>query len=200
MHARTHVAAISSAAVALVLTLAACSPTTPIVDDEAKAPAVVQTPDKPLETPPAKQSATPTPAGPSVQVWGQGITYADGLAVTIAQPTGFAPTEYAAGTEGFSSFVTFTITVTNGTSDAWDPSMFNVEGTSGGAPMSEVYDSGNAVAMGGAPSASILPGQSVTWPVAFGVANTADITLDVMPGYDPDFTAYADAFWQGAAA
>ncbi|MBO3102568.1 hypothetical protein [Cellulomonas fengjieae] len=135
--------------------------------------------------------------GLDVMAWGQTMTYADGLALTVSQPTGYTPGEWAAGTEGHTNFVTFDVTVMNGTSQPYDPLLLMTGATSGGVAASEVFDS---EVLGTRPDAAILPGQTVTWKVGYGVADPADITVDVSAGLDENFNSYDDVFWQGPAA
>ena len=79
----------------------------------------------------------------------------------------------------------------------------SVAATSGAAAASEVFDTahdGQGADLGSPPSAAILPGQAVTYAVGYGVANTADLTVDVSAGYDDEFNEYQHGFWQGGAA
>lgn len=144
---------------------------------------------------PAEESEAPAeePAGPAVATWGEAFTYEDGLVVTLSQPTGYTPSETAAGTDGFTSFVRVDVTITNGTSDVYEPTLFLLDGTSGGVAMSQVFDIAQGMTL--APTAAVLPGQSITFAAAFGVADPADLTFDVMPGFE-----YDSVYFQGGAA
>jgi hypothetical protein len=196
-------AAVTGTALALLLALTACGAETPGTVGDDKPAASASQPAEALETPSAEPAAEDKPEGPAILAWGETLTYTDGLAISVSQPTGYAPSEWAAGTDGFASFVILNVTVTNGTAEAFDPIGVRVAATSGGVAASDVFDSamdGQGADLGMAPSAAILPGQSVTWAVGYGVANTADLTVDVSGGYDPDFSEYQHGFWQGAAA
>jgi hypothetical protein len=190
------------ATLALAVTLAACGATPGTVGDNAS-PSQAAQPDKALETPSAEPAAEDKPAGPAILAWAETLTYEDGLAISVSQPTGYAPSEWAAGTDGFASFVVLNVTVTNGTAVAYSPASLRIAATSGGAAAGSVFDSamdGQGADLGMSPNADILPGQSVTWAVGYGVANTADLTVDVSGGYDEDFNEYQHGYWQGAAA
>lgn len=191
-------------AAAIALTATACG-TTGTSDDNKPAPATsAPQPADALETPAAEDKADDKAEdGPLVKAFGESFTWDDGLTVSLSQPTGYAPGEYAAGIEGFASFIITTVTITNGSEAAYDPTMFTVKGTSGNAPVSEVFDSGNATPVGGTQfgMSAVLPGQTVTFPMAFGVQNTADVTLEVAPGWTEDMaTQYTPGYFQGAAA
>jgi hypothetical protein len=185
------------------MSLAACGGETPgAVDDNPKTPTAAKTPDKPLETPNESPAEAP-PAGPAILAWGETLTYEDGLAITLSQPTGYAPSEWAAGVDSFTSFVVLNVTITNGTSQPYEPFNMQMAATSGGAAATEVYDTahdGQGADLGVPPSAAVLPGQAITYAVGYGVANTADLTVDVSAGYDEEFNEYQHGFWQGGAA
>ena len=202
MNARRTIPAVLST-LALAVTLAACGAEVPATTDTDATPSQAAQPDKPLETPSPEPEPEDEPKGPAIMAWGETLTYVDGLALSVSQPTGYAPTEWAAGTEGFASFVVLNVTVTNGSAVAYDPMNIRIAATSGGTAAAEVYDSahdGAGLDLGSEPDAAILPGQSVTWAVGYGVANTADVTVDLSAGYDDDFNEYEHGYWQGAAA
>jgi hypothetical protein len=111
---------------------------------------------------------------------GETVTYPDGLAVSVSGAEPFTPTEWAAGTEGFTQFVRMDVTITNGTDEAFDPSLAFVTASSGGVEASSVFDSEAGV--GGGPTTQVLPGASVTFAVAFGVSDPADLVVEVEPG------------------
>lgn len=197
MRTTTRTLSLAVTATALALTLAACGAEVPASTGTDATPSQAAQPDEPLETP--SPEPEPEDAGPALLTWGETLTYEDDLAIAVSQPTGYAPTEWAAGVEGFTSFVTFNVTVTNGTDAAYEWFNLDVAVSSGGAPASEVFDYSSNI--GSAPEADLLPGQSVTYAVAYGVANTADLTVDASAGYTADLSAeYQHGYWQGGAA
>lgn len=62
----------------------------------------------------------PAPSTPDTAAFGSTATYPDGLVLTVSKGTAFTPSQYAAGTTGFKSFVKYTITVVNGTGKVFD--------------------------------------------------------------------------------
>jgi hypothetical protein len=173
----------------LLLALSACSG---VSGKQGAAPAAPA--DQPSAVATTKPVA-PTPTTPPkskviISSWGQEFAYDNGLAVVISQPVAYIPSEYAAVAGDSVAFARFDVTVTNKTEEAFEPSMFQVDGTSDGKPMQSVFDTENG--LNGPPSAAVLPGKSVTFSVGFGLANPADITLDVRPGL-----RYVSTYWQG---
>lgn len=184
------------ATVATIAALGACSPT----ESTKKEPAPVETvaqPDEPIETPEpeAEVADVEEDAGPEIATWGEAFEYENGLVVTLGQPTGYAPSDTAAGNEGFTSFIILDVSITNGSTDVYSPTLFTLQGTSGGTAISEVFDSANGVGGSQYGAGDLLPGQTFTFKAAFGVANTADLTFDVSPGFE-----YDSSYFQGAAA
>lgn len=116
--------------------------------------------------------------------FGQTVTYDDGISVTISKPAAFKPSEYAAGTEGFSKFVIFTITILNKSGKTFDPGLTSESVMSGDVEGSEIFDSEHN--LGGSPSTKILNGRKVTYKVAFGVRNPADLVMEFAPSWEHD--------------
>ncbi|MHA7132433.1 DUF4190 domain-containing protein [Oerskovia turbata] len=112
--------------------------------------------------------------------FGDVAAFEDGLEVGASAPAPFTPAEWASGGDGFTQFVRIDVTLTNGTAEAFDPTLTYVTLSSVGAEGSQVFDPGNGIV--GSPTTSLLPGQSVTFPVVFGVNDPADLTLEVGPG------------------
>jgi len=135
-------------------------------------------PGAPAEDDPA--DVAPDEAPSAALLFGDTATFEDGLGVAASAPAAFTPGEWAAGVEGYTQFVRVDITLTNGTAEAFDPALTYVTLSSGGAEGSQVFDSSSGIA--GGPSTSLLPGQTVTFPVVFGVADPADVTLEINPG------------------
>ena len=82
------------------------------------------------------QTSTSTSARGVDAAFGSAYTWDDGLSVEVVAPKAFTPSEYAAGTEGYSQFVRFTVRIVNGTSENWDPSLLRDApvGQPGGQP------------------------------------------------------------------
>ncbi|KZM35463.1 hypothetical protein [Oerskovia enterophila] len=141
-------------------------------------------PEAPADEDAAVDEAPADPAPEDVPAlalaFGETATFEDGLAVAASVPAAYTPSEWAAGAEGFTQFVRIDITLTNGTDEAFDPTLTYTTLSSAGVEGSQIFDSQNGLE--GGPTTSLLPGQSVTFPVAFGVNDPADLTLEVSPG------------------
>ncbi|MGY1666989.1 hypothetical protein [Geodermatophilus sp. SYSU D00696] len=115
--------------------------------------------------------------------FGQTYTYENGLAVTVAPPQPYTPSDSAAvGEPAPPSFVVFDVTVANGTQANYDPATFMATMQSGTTEGQQVYDSANGI--GGTPSTTLLPGRESTFRLAFGATHPNDLVLEVTPGFD----------------
>lgn len=110
--------------------------------------------------------------------FGETATYNDGLKFTVSQPkTDFKPSKSAAfNDKSLGHYVSFTITIENGTSEPYRP-YGNITGSSGGKKIGQIFDSAQGISS--TPGSKILPGDKVTYDVAFSVADPNQITLDV---------------------
>ncbi len=115
-----------------------------------------------------------------VTSFGTPMEWEDGLTLTVTNDGYFTPSEWAAVGD-FPTYLSFTFTVTNGTATTWSSSGYT-QVTSGGVAGDEVYDSGQGY--GGAPTAPVLAGQSITWKQGFGVTDPADLTMNVSLDWD----------------
>lgn len=122
-------------------------------------------------TTPAAEATTEAATNPK---FGDSYQWDDGLKVTVSAPTEVTPSEYAAGvTDGWSNLA-WTITIENGTSENYDPTMILIKVASGGREGSEILDPWLAP-----PTSTILPGKSITWTAAWSVADPSDVQLSV---------------------
>ena len=126
--------------------------------------------------------------------FGQVYTWDDGLEVTVAAGVPFTPSEYAVSTPS-PAYLSFTITISNKTGKAYDPTLFNVSAQSGGKEAESIYDSDNGLT--GSPTTTVLDGRDATFAVGFGVADPADVVLEISPGFDYDSALFAS---EGALA
>jgi hypothetical protein len=104
--------------------------------------------------------------------------YEDGLQITVGAPTPYAPDEYAAGLEGGPNYVVMNVTIVNGTTENFDPVLFYATASSAGTEATEIYDT---ALMDARPSTAVLPGASVSFPMAFAVADPAQLVVEVEP-------------------
>ena len=82
----------------------------------------------------------------------------------------------------------FTVTILNGTSKRYDPTIFSTSLQSGAQEGDAIFDS--AAGLGGSPNTVLLPGRTAKFRVAYGLLNPADIVLEVSPGFE-----YDNAVW-----
>ncbi|MCT1458490.1 hypothetical protein M3G03_02855 [Aestuariimicrobium sp. p3-SID1156] len=113
--------------------------------------------------------------------FGSSWTWEDGLSITVSKPKDYKPNVYAAGTEGFTKFVVFDVTLVNKSTKTWDPSMFSASMQSGNEEASEVYDYGKLKER---PNTKLLKGREVTFQIAFGVKDPKDLVLEVTPDWE----------------
>lgn len=157
-----------TATIAIALTFTACGSSGGEVTESGTSDAAAQS----EETTPTKEAtAEEKPENPT---FGDTYTWDNGLAVTISEPETYEPSEYAAGTVEGQDNVTLEITVTNDTTEDVESSMFMITVSSGGSEASEIFDTEGGIEF---PTSTILPGKSLTWNVAYSVADTNDIQV-----------------------
>jgi hypothetical protein len=133
------------------------------------------------DEPAAVASDAPALAQPDVTPLGGTFTYDDGVALTVAAPAPFTPSEYAAGATHPNN-VTISFTVVNGSAETLEL-LAMPEVTSGGVKGESITDlSNDTVALepfGG--NADVLPGQSFSWAMAYSLADASDVTVSIAP-------------------
>jgi hypothetical protein len=162
------------AAASIMLAVAGCSTQMP-----AKADTKASTSTK--GTPAAAPTPTADPDNPKVFKFGETGTYDDGVTLNISNPENFTPGEYAAGADQATN-LKFTVSVHNGSTKTIQNPVYYAELTSGGKAASSIFDSTGG--LNSAPSTPLLPNQDVSFPVAFSVADPADLTMQLSVDYD----------------
>lgn len=179
---RTAIAALSG--VTLALSMAACTGGSATDADAVTAgsnrPAATESAEPVAET----STTTPAPAPATNPKFGEAFTWEDGIAVTIGAPTPFTPDEFAIELAGGESaaYLAFEVTVVNGSSANFDPSMFTTTLQSANVEAEEIFDSGNG--FGGSPSTTLLPGREAKFKIGYGVTDPADLVLEVSPSFE----------------
>jgi hypothetical protein len=144
--------------------------------DDLSGPAPVGAPAVPGQQPAVDGSAAQTTA-----VFGERVTFDDGVVVEVAAPQPYRPGRFAVGHDGDRA-VKIDITVTNGSDEPLDAVTVMTRAMHSGRQVSPIYDSAN----GGTenPSGTILPGKSLTFSVALSLAkDSAELQVEVQPGF-----------------
>lgn len=123
--------------------------------------------------------------------FGETAEYADGLKFTVSEPrTDYTPSNTASQLdESLNQYLAFTVTIENGTDQSYEPFGY-IEGNSGGKAIDQVFDAEKGIR--DISSAKILPGEKVSYDVAFAVADPANVTLDVTVDFDRDEIIYTN--------
>lgn len=135
---------------------------------------------------PVEDSPSEDPVDDYQITFGETFEWEDGTEATISKPVPYTPTAYAAGGEGYQHHVKMTVKIVNGSSLPLDASFTSPTVSSGEREGDEIFDDN----MGGGPMSSILPGRTVTFDVAYGVDDPADVIAEFAPTWDHDY-----AYW-----
>ncbi|MEU3647498.1 hypothetical protein AB0E59_29220 [Lentzea sp. NPDC034063] len=123
--------------------------------------------------------------------WGKRYSWANGLSVDVAAPVACTPGQYASPSN-IARAVKFEITITNGTSAAFETALMSVgtDAQFNGQKADMVFDSS-----GGCDStfdsATVLPGKTYTFHVAYSVgAQPGEMQLVFEPTFNADKAAF----------
>ena len=72
----------------------------------------------------SEEPAAEEPAAPVNPTFGESYEWEDGLVVTISAPEPFTPSEYAYVGEPSAAYLTFNVTIVNGSAVNYDPTLF----------------------------------------------------------------------------
>ncbi|ANZ35025.1 hypothetical protein BBK82_01985 [Lentzea guizhouensis] len=142
--------------------------------------------DRILDGGPVSQSA---PAATST--WSKQHTWANGLAVDVAPPVPCTPGAYASPTSIVRA-VKFTVTITNGTSAAFETALLSLgdDAQFNGQKAERVFDSSGGCG-GGFDNATVLPGKTFAYEVAYAVgAQPGEMQLVFEPSFNSDKAAF----------
>lgn len=132
--------------------------------------------------------ADPAPEPPQTDAgslaFGETMTWDDGVALTVSAPEPYTPSEFAVGATR-ANHVVVTLTLTNGSTEDLQPLPLPSM-SAGDQEVSQVVDLGNdllgpADDVGIPPTATIEPGGSISWRVAWSVDDPSSLTLQVAP-------------------
>lgn len=160
---------------ALMIALSACGSNSAVASDPQASSAAVE------EEPVAE--VTPPAVNDFIKQFGDVVTYDDGVSISVGLIGPFTPSNLdyfpLAGGE---TAVVFKVVLTNNSTEPLEPGAI-AQANSGGKPATYLADAGNTEYpnLGLFPTTSILPGQTLEWFTAFGVADVANITLEIAP-------------------
>ena len=172
--------------VAAALALSACGTTSGTTTDQKtgsnRPTATVTETAPPAETSEDTTVEEPEPSltggDPGILKMGETFTYVDGLQVTISTPTPMTSSEWAA--PGSAAGLSFDVTILNGTSNPYDPSLDYLTAQIGNTEAEEIFDTDNGY--DGTPMTSILPGREASYKVAFVGTDTENVVFEYVPG------------------
>lgn len=123
--------------------------------------------------------------------WGKQYTWANGLAVEVAAPVACTPGQYAAP-PNIVRAVKFKVTITNGTTAAFETALLSLgnDAQFNGQRAERIFDTS-----GGCDStfdsATVLPGKTYTYEVAYSVgAQPGEMQLVFEPSFNSDKAAF----------
>ncbi len=134
------------------------------------------------EPDPAASSAsapeeTETPEPPAIPVFGETVTYSNGVSISVSTPAAYTPSETAMGMVDGQSYVVFEFVITNGSNEPFDPTLVYASASSGGVEAESIFDSQNQI--GFPPSTTVIPGATIKWQQAWSVTDPNNITMEV---------------------
>lgn len=170
--------------VAALLLVAGCSSTPSTGTTGEKAPSMddVKASSQAKAGEETEAAAEDTAADSGIYKFGETAKF-DGLTIGVSAPSPYTPSETAfIGDTKTPNNVKMTVTITNTGSKPYDPVLTSSTVSSGGQEALTVTDSQNNVGI--PPTTSVLPGKSVSYDVAFNVADPNDLQLDVTGGFE----------------
>jgi hypothetical protein len=115
--------------------------------------------------------------------FGDAHEYDSGISVSIGTPQPITPSKNAI-VGGEPEFVSFDVTLKNGSDAAFAPGEVFVTVESGGEQAAEIRDPKNGLE--GPPRKSVAPGAMRTWDLGFGVFDATDLAIQVQLGLDEE--------------
>ena len=144
--------------------------------------AILDVPGFPVPEP--EQPAAPDSPVAGDLRFGETMTWDDGVALTVSVPEPYTPSDFAVGATQANTVV-FTLTLTNNSTADLQPLPLPTF-TSGDQEVSQVIDVGSDVFspaddVGFPPTATIEPGGSVSWRVAWSLDDPSSLTMEAAP-------------------
>jgi len=143
----------------------------------------------------------PQPEQPEAPVagdlrFGETMTWDDGVALTVSVPEPYTPSDFAVGATQANN-VAFTLTITNNSTEDLAPLPLPTL-SSGDQEVSQVFDIGSDVIgpgddVGIPPTATVEPGGSVSWRVAWSLDDPSSLTLQAAPSFSYPSATFTNA-------
>lgn len=168
----------------LLALTAACSSTSGEVTDTAAQGSNRPSASAAAQEPAESTKPSPSPTKSTTAKFGQSFEFENGISMTVSAPEPYTRDEYASGGEDAAAHLAFTVTIVNGSDANYDPSLFYATVQSGNTEAEQIFDSANG--LNGSPSTAVLPGRETTFKIGFGVADPADLVMEVAPGFEYD--------------
>lgn len=170
------------------LTTDVSTPGTTEVTSEPTTTTESTTPGTATPTSPEPTTTSTEPDEPPALAFGQSFTWANGIKVTVAPPKPYTPKDAAESKEYGKEFVTFSVTVVNGSKQAYlaRDLLFAVE--SGQESRGRRWYDADLPAP---PEISLVPGQSATWTWAYGLSSSKTISVLAAPDSKSEEIRYA---------
>ncbi|ANJ28115.1 DUF2510 domain-containing protein [Agromyces aureus] len=131
------------------------------------------------------------PPAAETLAFGDTMGWEDGLELTVAAPTPYTPTEFAAGADQAANLV-FTLTITNNSTENFEPAVYS-RLSSAGQESSQIFDvPADGSTIGIPPTTVVLPGESVTWQEAWSVTDANSLTMQISPNFDYEDAIYTN--------
>lgn len=127
-------------------------------------------------------------AASGTEKFGQTAKFADGVTLTVGKPIAYKPSDTAAGADQKDD-ITFEVTIKNGSDKPLKPLAYG-QMTSASTQGSQITDIERNVGM--IPTATVLPGKSITWKEAWSVADKNDLQYEIAPNPEYDSTIFTN--------
>ncbi len=134
---------------------------------------------QPTEAPIFDEEILPSPEpneDASLLTFGETYTYEDGVSITVGDPVEFTPV--GPYIEPANAYIYVPVTIVNNGSARVDPTLGYASVQSTNVEASYVYETET---LGDGPSTDVLPGRETAFRLGFGVADPADIVLEIAP-------------------
>lgn len=146
-------------------------------------------PASPTSPEPTTSTSTETPEPEELPTlaFGQSFSWASGIKVTVAAPKPYTPKDTAESRKYGKEFVTFAVTVVNGSKQAYQARDLLFAAESGESSGRRWYDAD----LPSPPEITLVPGQSATWTWAYGLRSSKVVSVLAAPDSGSEEVTYA---------